>query len=865
MSKAVIINEDLFLTQDKDNLTNFHPSMLDEHLEEFLKARSKATALKRTGIVKVSELDSMAEFKQLSTNFDQLDREIINSHNLKAKEAVMEQTMKNRLRRELRKQEKEELFQHRNSKIMEKLTVKEPSPGYYEDKPIKPGFDFFNCLMRCPRKEFTKLSLNIPNSLYFKDKIFHLWTGPEGLLQYSDDISYYGFFKQIFASNKKTGHPFDKVAAVLRMRGESYTDTRKQVLDYTTFETKMNNHDLNPMSMIQQFIRCPGGRPAVIRLYYHTYGSNGKANYAYFINSLGLEIASNSQTEELSKCVVNTTKPEQLEVFKQAGIGLKPYEAEAAKIVAFLNTGYNLRISEMVLDFIKDERGLIWFSSCKRIIYDDVSLATALKPKKMPWEDITIEDDEEISTDAKKDRFKSCVRCKLCRLVYPNFELENLVSLHMLITYKQHAIKRVDLPWDTSHLKFATKDQLSQCVRVCQYCYLLLTTELDLMETERALALMMSIPCKEQTLTEDPMLGIQLQFLPKQLMQWRYLCFLEKFSSPSVLPGRGLYLIMKCNDTLTTYPIDNFNEPLNCMKVNYIYHQQQRSPKQFFASFVAEVRLTQGTEWKHWLAKCSIPLLKDFPDDLQFNQALIQSTHTVLFNRRHEPVVTLSLKAGVSSDYPVNSSNIKSMMTKQAEIYIPDPSHTTTDPLPIAWMELFGMFEEELSLDDAAEKEIYVPSLTHAEMLRMEDITSPMKKLKRYPIDPNKHFHRCCSDNTRSASASRLRSRSKTPLRAVQLVPNLELKEMLDSTAVEVKKLHSQVGDFLQKRPSTSAANSRSVSVLKRLPTDRLEGASTQRSSRVATETSSRVTPNRRRDTFNRRMEVIRKYVTYEP
>lgn len=438
----------------------------------------------------------------------------------------------------------------------------------------------------------------------------------------------------------------------------------------------------------------------------------------------------------------------------------------------------------------------------------------------------------------------------------------------MLITYKQHAVKRCDLPWDTSHLKFATKDQLSQCVRVCQYCYLLLTTELDLMEvtatqTERTLAHMMSIPYREQTLTEDPMIAIQLQFLPKQLMQWRFLCLLECFSSPTALPTGGLYLSMKFCDFVTTFPVETMQTQLNCMKVNYLYHQLHRTPKQFFTSFVAEVRLTQGPDWKHWLAKSSIQMLKDFPDDLKNNQALVQSMHSIMFDRKQEPVATLSLKAGVSSDYPVNTQNIKSIMNKEAEMYLPEPSYTTTDPLPTAWMELFGVYDEQVSVDDVAEKEIYVPTLTHAEMLRMEDITSPMKKLKRMPLDPD-HVpsHRCCSAHNRSSS--KLRSRVRTPIKnATGKVPTLDLGSLLDTTGVEVKKLHMTVCDYLQRRP-TPNISTRSVSVLKRPLTDRT-GASTQRTSFEASIVSSRVTPNTRKAAFSRRIGLIKKYAGAMP
>jgi hypothetical protein len=396
----------LFQTEGKDKPQFMHPGVLDKNLEEFLKIKEKVAAINSTGLKKPLVTDSMAEFKHLISNFEQLDTELIVTQSLQARAAALASSKQSRLRRELAKQEKEEHFKHRDIKLLEKLACPEPEPGYYEDKPVKPGFDFFSCLMRCPRRDVTKLALNLPNSMYFKDKIFHIYTGPDGLIRYSDNISYQEFYNQISANQRKASQPFDKVAAVLRMRGENYSDIRKQVLDYTVFASKMSSHDLNPMSMVQQYVRCAGGRPGVVRLNYFSYGA--KANFGYFVNSLGLEHPSSSQNEELSKCVVNTAKPEHLEVFRQAGAVLKPYEAEAAKIVGFLNKGYNLRINEIVLDFIKDEHGVIWLSGCKRIVFDAVSIRVALKPKKMPWEDLSEEEESKSSPVSSKDRLTGC-------------------------------------------------------------------------------------------------------------------------------------------------------------------------------------------------------------------------------------------------------------------------------------------------------------------------------------------------------------------------------------------------------------------------------------------------------------------------
>lgn len=45
---------------------------------------------------------------------------------------------------------------------------------------------------------------------------------------------------------------------------------------------KIYNHDLQPYTMLQQYIKSTGGKPAIARLFYYPYDKN--TNYAYFIN-----------------------------------------------------------------------------------------------------------------------------------------------------------------------------------------------------------------------------------------------------------------------------------------------------------------------------------------------------------------------------------------------------------------------------------------------------------------------------------------------------------------------------------------------------------------------------------------------------
>lgn len=140
----------------------------------------------------------------------------------------------------------------------------------------------------------------------------------------------------------------------------------------------MIGNETIPYSMIQRFVKCTGARPNCIRLHYYAHDKSNRANFAYFMNSLNSE---EFQIEpNIQRYAVDTSKPQSLEVFKQSGASLRPYEIEAEKIVSHLNKGYNIRIQEIVLDFIRDSNGVIWTSACKKIIVDPSTVVASLKP-----------------------------------------------------------------------------------------------------------------------------------------------------------------------------------------------------------------------------------------------------------------------------------------------------------------------------------------------------------------------------------------------------------------------------------------------------------------------------------------------------
>lgn len=348
--------------------------------------------------------------------------------------------------------DEENVLAHRHKKIKEQLKLDPVIKDYYKGINIKPGFSFLECLMKAPKASIETLEINIPETLYYSDKIYYLHTNSAGRVNCSTNINNYMFKNKIFKyRHSEENNIFDSISIILRYSGEKEQDMEKSIQDWLQFESKMVTNENIPYTMLQRYIRCASGRPSVVRLYYFALEKNNKANFALFINSLSSEDA--EKENDIQKCCVDTSRPDAIEIFKQSGTALLQYEKEAGKIIAYLNKGYNCRIQEIVLDFFRDVNGIIWLCGCKKLIIDPSTLGFCLQPVRQYWPDTHLKPNESgikrfsypINEEIRKGVL-SFVHCKLCRLSYPNFELNNLVSSRVLLIFKNHVTKRSDIP-----------------------------------------------------------------------------------------------------------------------------------------------------------------------------------------------------------------------------------------------------------------------------------------------------------------------------------------------------------------------------------------------------------------------------------
>lgn len=363
--KSILKNEGLFLTATKQKHELIHPKSLDSNIEQYMKERQAISIIGSTGIDVVSKLEGNPHNPPKETL--RFDHSRSKPTHKSLKEARSNSDLDFR---------PERLTQHKHEKMKEKITV-QSSRGQYDNYPIKPGFEFFDCLIKAPRAKITSLIQNVPESLYFSDRLYYLHTQPNLKVGVSTEIHGYRFVKIVECSRISKGDIFDNIGAIMRRRDEKIQDMQKVILDWHSFGSKISNNETFPGSLTQRYIKSPGIRPAVTRIHYSCQTKSNKANFAYFIKSLGLD---EIEETNIQKCVVDMDKPETLEVFKISGPALKSFEREAENLVVFLNKAYNIRIQEIILDYLRDAAGRIWLCGCKYIKIDQTTLQNAFQP-----------------------------------------------------------------------------------------------------------------------------------------------------------------------------------------------------------------------------------------------------------------------------------------------------------------------------------------------------------------------------------------------------------------------------------------------------------------------------------------------------
>jgi hypothetical protein len=269
-------------------------------------------------------------------------------------------------------------------------------------------------------------------------------------------------------------------------------------------------------------------KPTTIRLVYKTrYNSSKKPNIAYcIINKEYVEPIVRNKAKEIQQdkysalCTVQTVNRDSYEVYLMAGEAVKPYEFYANEIVVYIQKLYKLVLKTIVMDFTKDERGIIYFLGVKAFI-----------PFKEP-EDMTPEFNihEYIKDEKNIKKIYKTWTCRLCGLSYPKAKITKVVTFKLLLNLKDNLAKRGKGIFN--HIGNNSLNESMSC-RVCDLCYKLLITEQELMEIQKTIAICNNIPVQsEEDLLKKKKIPENVIKIPQKLKvanQWRILFYFVRF------------------------------------------------------------------------------------------------------------------------------------------------------------------------------------------------------------------------------------------------------------------------------------------------------------------------------------------------
>lgn len=113
-----------------------------------------------------------------------------------------------------------------------------------------------------------------------------------------------------------------------------------------------------------------------------------------------------------------------------AGESLKSYEFYANEIVVYIQRYFKLLLKSIVIDFMKDERGIIYFMGVK-----------AFTPVK-EHDDYQFNTNEYISNEKNISKLYKTWTCRLCQLSYPKAKITKVVTFKLLMKLKENLAKR---------------------------------------------------------------------------------------------------------------------------------------------------------------------------------------------------------------------------------------------------------------------------------------------------------------------------------------------------------------------------------------------------------------------------------------
>jgi len=727
----------------------------------------------------------------------------------------------------------------KHNRLYEKILFNTRGEEYYNDVyalyKIKPGITFIKRLFNHDKSEIAVpyLKLNIPETYWNDTEMFYVYNdwdnyGALTVIRNKKDFNLFNAFDKVEREQYK--RQVKDIEPFIIIRGESISTVDR----YEKCKENLGK-DIGE-GIVQRYIRCRGrnrqldkqskngkkpkknkkvlntetesvdyfpeeeakklevyesrstSKPCVVRLEYKTsYNRDKGGNVAYCLsNKISVEDSIKPATKEIFEkytqlTTLNTADENSFNIYIMSGEAVGPYEFYANQIVKYVQKWFQLLLKTIVVDFMKDERGTIYFLGVK-----------AFECLKEPKVDQHLMPINQIKNDNYKKFYKTWT-CRLCQLPYPRNKITKTVTFKLLYKLKENLKKRNFNYFEHINNNIYSE---SQTCRVCDLCYALLVTEQELMEMQRTIALCNNIEIQsEETLNEGNKIPEGLVKAPqkyKTLTQWRIMFYFLKFyfmdyekfpfEDGSQLPENATPQEKKKGKTNYKLYISIFNQKigipiftemkqflspneveLNTSKIFYFFSSETSAVKQILKNEEVDFRIVLNDKYNEPLAQCKTTCFNNYEDS--FKDKPMTTKKILNFFSDYIKHFKCQMYLGLKNDGIVQTENLQMYCHKLPNpIYLTELNYYSYHTLPNDWYELYlppdtnveddnavNNYEIEKKIDDIIlslegkekkkkiqnEDEVYDPYDLLVQVQNKNDI---INKIESIPIVLDKNF-----------------------------------------------------------------------------------------------------------------------------
>lgn len=435
-------------------------------------------------------------------------------------------------------------------------------------------------------------------------------------------------------------------------------------------------------------------------------------------------------------CTLNTNNPNSFEIFTMAGESLKPYEFYCNEIVNYVHRWFKFLLKTVVCDFIKDERGIIYFLGLKAFtpLYEGDKIGIQVSNKEYIYHEDNIR------------KIYKTLCCRMCQLSYPKAKITKVVTYKLILNLRENLEKRnfgildhinvrlLNITYYIllliDYLQNTSNEETDSC-RVCDLCYKLLITDQELIEIQRTMAMTMNIQVgnsdKQQSNVKalkekKPKIINELGKNDKQnqvkakipkLTQYRILFYFIRLYNLEIekiqFDKKSEYkFCIKIFDQKFSIPIfedvkkivSSDEIDLNFAKMFYFFSSDINTLKSILKNEVVDFKLIRNNDWNNPVAQCQTQCFFFFESE----PATFRIKNIFNFFSDEMSFFKCQTYIGLTKDGEVSTSNLNLYNYKMlGNIYLTDPTYFSYHALPDDWYELFvpedNTFKEEVQPD----------------------------------------------------------------------------------------------------------------------------------------------------------------------